>query len=83
MHVYCDIFFFHKVLENYFEAKPESPSSKMNITQFWLQRNRPPDDIRQVVSSCPTCQLNIPQAACRPQVAQHIQWRGTYPGEDW
>ena len=39
--------------------------------------------IRQVVSSCPTCQLNIPQGAWRPQLAQPIQWRGTYPGDDW
>lgn len=36
VHMYCDIFFFHKVLENCFEAKPESLSSKMNITQFWI-----------------------------------------------
>ena len=39
--------------------------------------------IRQVVSSCPTCQLNTPQGAQRPQLAQPVQWRGTYPGEDW
>ena len=39
--------------------------------------------IRQVVSSCPTCQLNNPQGARRPQVAQPIQRRGAYPGEDW
>ena len=39
--------------------------------------------IRQVVSSCPTCQLNNPQGAWRPQLAQPIQWRGTYTGEDW
>ena len=39
--------------------------------------------IRQVVSSCPTCQLNSPQGAWRPQLAQPIQQRGTYPGEDW
>ena len=39
--------------------------------------------IRQVVSSCPTCQLNNPQGARRPQLAQPIQRRGTYPGEDW
>ena len=31
--------------------------------------------IRQVVSSCPTCQLNNPQGARRPQLA--------HPGEDW
>ena len=31
--------------------------------------------IRQVVSSCPTCQLNNPQGAWRPQLA--------HPGEDW
>ena len=39
--------------------------------------------IRQVVSSCPICQLNNPQGAQRPQLAQPIQWRGAYPGEDW
>ena len=39
--------------------------------------------IRQVVSSCPTCQLNNPQGARRPQLAQPIQRRETYPGEDW
>ena len=39
--------------------------------------------IRQEVSSCPTCQLNNPQGARRPQLAQPVQWRGTYPGEDW
>ena len=39
--------------------------------------------IRQVVSSCPTCQLNNPQGAQRSQLAQPVQWHGTYPGEDW
>ena len=39
--------------------------------------------IRQVVSSCPTCQLNNPQGAQRPQLAQPVQQHGTYPGEDW
>ena len=39
--------------------------------------------IRQVASSCPTCQLNSPQAARRPWLAQPIQRCGTYPGEDW
>ena len=39
--------------------------------------------ITQVVSSCPTCQLNNPQGAQRPQLAQSVQWCGTYPGEDW
>ena len=39
--------------------------------------------IKQVVSSCPTCQLNNPQGARRPQLAQPVQWRGAYPGEDW
>ena len=39
--------------------------------------------IRQVVSSCPTCQLNYPQGARRPQLAQPVQWHGTYSGEDW
>ena len=39
--------------------------------------------IRQVVSSCPICQLNNPQGARRPQLAQPIQQNGTYPGEDW
>ena len=38
--------------------------------------------IRQVVSSCPTFQLNNPQGARRPQLAQPMQC-GTYPGEDW
>ena len=38
--------------------------------------------IRKVVSSCPTCQLNNPQGAPTPQMAQRIQWHGTYPGED-
>ena len=37
--------------------------------------------IRQAVSSYPTCQLNNPQGAWRPQLAQRIQWHGTYPGE--
>ena len=39
--------------------------------------------IRQVVSSCPTCRLNNPQRARRPQLAQSAQRRGAYPGEDW
>ena len=39
--------------------------------------------IRQVVISCPTCQLNNPQGAQRPQLAQPVQRHGTYPGEDW
>ena len=39
--------------------------------------------IRQVVSSCPTCQLNNPQGARRPQLIQPVQQRGTYPEEDW
>ena len=30
-------------------------------------------NIRQVVSSCPTCQLNNPQGARRPQLAQPVQ----------
>ena len=38
---------------------------------------------RQVVSSCPTCQLNNPQGARRSQLAQPVQRCGTYPGEDW
>ena len=38
--------------------------------------------IRQVVSSCPTCQLNNPQGAWRPQVAQPIQQCGAYPVKD-
>lgn len=37
--------------------------------------------IRQVVSSCATCQLNSPQGAQRPQLAQPVQRRGAYPGE--
>ena len=39
--------------------------------------------IRQVVSSCPTCRLNNPQGTRRPQLAQPVQRRGAYPGEDW
>ena len=39
--------------------------------------------IRQVVSSCPPCQLNNPQGVRSPQLAQRIQQWGTYPGEDW
>ena len=33
--------------------------------------------------SCLTCQLNNPQGARRPQLAQPIQRCGAYPGEDW
>ena len=54
-----------------------------NITRKLLQRTRPQITIRQVVSSCPTCQLNNPQGARRPQLAQPIQQGGAYPGEDW
>ena len=39
--------------------------------------------MRQVVSSCPTCQLNSSQGAQRPQLAQPAQQHETYPGEDW
>ena len=39
--------------------------------------------IRQVVSSCPTCQLNIPPGARRPQLVHPVQRRGASPGEDW
>ena len=39
--------------------------------------------LRQIVSSCPACQLNNPQGARRPQLAQPIQRCGAYPGEDW
>ena len=39
--------------------------------------------LRQVVSSCPTCQLNNAQGARRTELAQRIQQWGTYPGEDW
>ena len=39
--------------------------------------------IRQVVFSCPTCQLNNLQGAQRPQLAQSVQWHGTYLGEGW
>ena len=35
-----------------------------------------------MVSSCPTCQLNNPQGARRFQLAQPVQWRVAYPGED-
>ena len=37
--------------------------------------------IRQVLSSCLTCQLNNPQGARRPQLAQPVQRHGAYPGE--
>ena len=43
----------------------------------------PQTTIRQVVSSCPTCQLNNPQGAQRPQLAQPVQQHRIYPGEDW
>ena len=36
-----------------------------------------------MVSSCPTCQLNNPQGAQRPQLAQPVEQHGAYPGEDW
>ena len=39
--------------------------------------------IRQVIFSCPTCQLNNPQGAQRPQLAQPVQRHGAYTGEDW
>ena len=39
--------------------------------------------VRQVISSCLTCQLNNPQGARRSQLAQPVQRRGAYPGEDW
>ena len=39
--------------------------------------------IRQVVSSCPTCQLNNPQGTQRSKLAQPVQRCGAYPGEDW
>ena len=39
--------------------------------------------IRQVVSSCPTCQLNNFQRAQRPQLTLPVQQCGTYPEEDW
>ena len=39
--------------------------------------------VRQVDSPYPTCQLNNPQGFKRPQLAQPIQWHGTYPAEDW
>ena len=39
--------------------------------------------ISQVVTSCPTCQLNNAQGAQRHQLAQPAQQCGTYPGEDW
>ena len=39
--------------------------------------------IRQVISFCPTCQLNSPQGAQRPELAQLVQRHGAYPGEDW
>ena len=39
--------------------------------------------IIQVVSSCPTCQLNNPHGARGPQLAQLVQQYGAYPEEDW
>ena len=39
--------------------------------------------ISKVVSFCPTCQLNNPQGAWRPQLTQPVQQHGTYPGESW
>ena len=36
-----------------------------------------------MVFACSTCQLNNPQEAWRPQLAQPVQQRGIYPGEDW
>ena len=39
--------------------------------------------VRQMVSSCPTCQLNNPQGAWRLQLAQPVQQHGTYPGKGW
>ena len=39
--------------------------------------------VKQVVSSCPTCQLNNPQGARRPQLAQPFQRCGAYLAEDW
>ena len=40
-------------------------------------------NIRQMVSICPTCQVNIFQGARRPQLAQPIQQLGTYLGKGW
>ena len=55
--------------------------------QRWLERSFRGTGlqmtIRQVVSSCPIRQLNNRQGAWRPQLAQPVQWHGTYPGEDW
>ena len=39
--------------------------------------------IRQVVFSCPTCQLNNSQGVQRLQLAQPVQRHGTYLGEGW
>ena len=39
--------------------------------------------IKQMVSSCPTCQLNNPQGARRPQLTQPAQQYETYQREDW
>ena len=64
-------------------------SSPLNL---FLKRKGPPKITRgtslqttrrQVFSFCPTCQLNNAQGAQRHQLAQPVQWRGTYPGEDW
>ena len=48
------------------------------ITRKVLQKNRPPNSYK-------ASGLLVPLAlgGRRPQLAQPIQWRGTYPGEDW
>ena len=51
------------------------------ITRKVLQRNRPPNNYK--TGGLLLCQLNNPQGARRPQLAQPIQRRGAYPGEDW
>ena len=52
------------------------------ITRKVLQRNRPPNNYKAnglLLSHLP---IN-PQGARRPQLAQPVQWCGTYPGEDF
>ena len=39
--------------------------------------------IRQVVSSCPTCQLTTPKELKDPRWPCAVQQCETYPGEDW
>ena len=70
-----------------FNSLPATTHLGKKALQRWLERSFRgtglQTTIRQVVSSCPTYQLNNLQGTQRPQLAQPIQQRGTYPGEDW